>query len=58
MKNRFYGDVNDYIKYGMLDVLSKKYDSIGINWYLTDDRYGKIGDGNIDRHPGQVCFKM
>ncbi len=50
MKNRFYGDVNDYIKYGILDILSKKYDSIGINWYLTDDRHGKIGDGNIDRH--------
>ena len=50
MKNRFYGDVNDYIKYGILDILSKKYKSIGINWCLTDDRHGKNGDGNIDRH--------
>jgi len=50
MKNRFYGDVNDYIKYGILDILAKKYRSIGINWYLTDDQHGKKGDGNIDRH--------
>lgn len=50
MKNRFYGDVNDYIKYGILDIFSKKYKSIGINWYLTDDRHGKNGDGNIDCH--------
>ncbi|MBN1663995.1 MAG: hypothetical protein JW943_10385 [Deltaproteobacteria bacterium] len=46
MKNRFYGDVNDYIKYGILDILSEKYQSIGINWYLTDDGHGKAGDGN------------
>jgi len=50
MKNRFYGDVNDYIKYGILDILARHYKSIGINWYLTDDRHGKKGDGNIDRH--------
>lgn len=50
MKNRFYGDVNDYIKYGILDILSNHYNTIGINWYLTDDRHGKESDGNIDRH--------
>lgn len=50
MKNRFYGDVNDYIKYGILDILSQKYKSIGINWYLTDDRHGKKGDGNLNHH--------
>jgi len=50
MKNRFYGDVNDYIKYGILDILSNYYNAIGINWYLTDDRHGKEGDGKIDLH--------
>jgi len=50
MKNRFYGDVNDYIKYGILDILAKEYKSIGINWYLTDDQHGGKGDGKIDLH--------
>lgn len=50
MKNRFYGDVNDYIKYGILDILSKKYNAIGINWYLTDDRHGNQKHGNIMHH--------
>jgi hypothetical protein len=40
MKNRFYGDKKDYFKYGILDILSSKYESIGINWYLTDDNHG------------------
>lgn len=46
MKNRFYGDKKDYIKYGLLDVLSSEYKSIGINWYLTDDRHGNQRHGN------------
>lgn len=46
MKNRFYGDKKDYFKYGLLDVLSCRYDSIGINWYLTDDNHGHQGHGN------------
>jgi hypothetical protein len=45
MKNRFYGDKKDYFKYGLLDVLSYRYDSIGINWYLTDDNHGHQGHG-------------
>jgi hypothetical protein len=49
MKNRFYGDVNDYIKYGILDIFSKCY-RIGINWYLTDDKHGNQTHGNILRH--------
>jgi hypothetical protein len=36
MKNRFYGDKTDYIKYGLLDILTQEYDKVGINWYLTD----------------------
>lgn len=50
MKNRFYGDVNDYIKYGILDILSEDYKAIGINWYLTDDRHGNQNHGNVMRH--------
>jgi len=45
MKNRFYGDVNDYIKYVILDIFAKQYAAIGINWYLTDDDHGKQNDG-------------
>jgi len=33
MKNRFYGDKKDYIKYGLLDILSShisRLESIGI----------------------------
>lgn len=45
MKNRFYGDVNDYIKYGILDILTKDYEALGINWYLTDDQHGNQNHG-------------
>jgi|SRR3989339_2950 len=45
MKNRFYGDKKDYFKYGLLDILSSQYESIGINWYLTDDHHGHQGHG-------------
>ncbi|MGO9620192.1 MAG: hypothetical protein ACLPT6_02155 [Desulfobaccales bacterium] len=45
MKNRFYGDKKDYFKYGLLDILSYNYKSIGINWYLTDDHHGNQGHG-------------
>lgn len=50
MKNRFYGDKKDYIKYGLLNVLSSRYKSIGINWYLTDDRHGNQNHGNDTRY--------
>jgi hypothetical protein len=45
MKNRFYGDKKDYFKYGLLDILSANYESIGINWYLTDNNHGHQGHG-------------
>jgi len=50
MKNRFYGDKKDYFKYGLLDVLSTQYKSIGINWYLTDDRHGNPNHGKDIRY--------
>jgi hypothetical protein len=46
MKNRFYGDKKDYIKYGLLDILSDDYRAIGINWYLTDDHHGNQDHGH------------
>jgi len=46
MKNRFYGDKKDYIKYGLLDILSTDYRAIGINWYLTDDHHGNQNFGH------------
>ena len=50
MKNRFYGDKKDYFKYGILDILSTQYKSIGINWYLTDDRDGNQLHGKDIRY--------
>ena len=46
MKNRYYGDKKDYIKYGLLDVLTADYRSLGINWYLTDDHHGNQNHGH------------
>ncbi len=46
MKHRFYGDKKDYIKYGLLNVLSSRYSAIGINWYLTPDHHGNQNHGN------------
>jgi hypothetical protein len=46
MKNRFFGDKKDYIKYGLLNILSTDYRAIGINWYLTDDHHGNQNYGH------------
>ena len=50
MKHRFYGDKKDYIKYGLLDVLSSGYRAIGINWYLTDNHHGNPNHGDDTRY--------
>ena len=50
MKDRFYGDKKDYIKYGLLNVLSSQYKTIGINWYLTDDEHGNQQHGKDVRY--------
>ena len=51
MKNQYFGDQNDYVKYGLLRVLAKEF-RIGVAWMLTPP------DGNTDgkrtnylRHP-------
>lgn len=36
MKNQYFGDVNDYIKYGLLRVLSQAT-RVGVAWMLTPD---------------------
>jgi hypothetical protein len=60
MKNRFYGDKKDYFKYGLLDILSANYESIGINWYLTDDNHGnqKFGKDIGYLYNDQVNWKQ
>jgi hypothetical protein len=37
MKNQYCGDINDYYKYGLLRVLSKKSFRLGVCWMLTPD---------------------
>jgi hypothetical protein len=37
MKNRYFGDVNDYVKYGVLRCLARAGFSIGVCWMLTPD---------------------
>lgn len=43
MKNKYFGDIGDYGKYGLLRFLAKRNIIIGINWYLTED--DKSNDG-------------
>jgi hypothetical protein len=47
MKNQYFGDINDYCKYGLLRILSETGLKIGITWMLTEDdrtqEGGKIG---------------
>ena len=46
MKNQYFGDINDYRKYGLLRVLSEVSGlSIGMCWLLTQD--DGDGDGEI-----------
>ena len=44
MQNRYFGDVGDFSKYGMLRVLLKSGLKVGINWYLFPDQ-GHNKDG-------------
>src|SRR5690242_2319770 len=37
MKNQYFGDVNDYLKYGLLRCLSNVGLTIGVCWMLTQD---------------------
>jgi hypothetical protein len=48
MKNQYFGDVNDFRKYGLLRSLGAAGLSIGICWLLTADDAG--GDGELRRY--------
>jgi len=37
MKNQYFGDINDYLKYGILRCLANKGLQIGVCWMLTHD---------------------
>lgn len=43
MKNRYFGDINDYHKYGLLRDLAGAGLSIGVCWLLTEDDGGNHG---------------
>ena len=44
MQNKYFGDIGDFGKYGLLSFLSKYLDAggikLGINWYLVNDEEG------------------
>ena len=42
MKNQYFGDINDYRKYGLLRMLSKRF-TIGVGWMLTPNDAGTDG---------------
>jgi len=49
MKNQYFGDVNDYRKYGLLRILARRSGlSIGVCWLLTPDDGGT--DGELRRY--------
>jgi len=48
MKNQYFGDVNDYRKYGLLRVLARSGLSVGVCWLLTSDDGGT--DGQFRRY--------
>lgn len=43
MKNQYFGDVNDYRKYGILRCLRDAGHSLGVHWMLTPDDLGRDG---------------
>jgi len=48
MKNQYFGDINDYRKYGLLRGLADAGLSIGVCWLLTED--DGQGDGELRRY--------
>lgn len=45
MKDQYFGDINDYRKYGLLRAVASAGLSIGVCWLLTQDNAG--GDGEL-----------
>ena len=44
MKNQYAGDLHDYRKLGILRILSKFYNKIGVVWMLTENDDGNFGN--------------
>lgn len=55
MRNQFFGDINDYYKYGLLRTLVGAGDiKLGVCWMLTQDDGGSHGDKtNYLKDPGR-----
>lgn len=53
MKNQYFGDVNDYIKYSILRRLAGEGLKVGVCWMMTPPDNGKDGRklGYLDRRP-------
>jgi hypothetical protein len=52
MKNQYFGDINDYFKYGLLRLITKNTNlKIGVCWMLTEnDTEQKQNDGNKTKY--------
>jgi len=55
MKNQYFGDINDYRKYGVLRILSMSRIKIGICWMLTKDDVNKK-DGQITSYNNLIDY--
>ncbi len=60
MQNRYFGDIGDFSKYGMLRVLLRSGLKLGINWYLyPDEKHNRDGKHitylHRDRHKVELC---
>lgn len=53
MKNQYFGDINDYLKYGLLRVLTYQHGlTLAVCWMLTPDSPGR--DGRNTRYLGDA----
>ena len=53
MKNQYFGDANDFRKYGLLRTLQRTADlNVGVCWCLTDDDGGGGGERRTYHNPG------
>lgn len=55
MKNQYLGDINDYLKYGILRCLISKGLTLGVFWMLTPD--DKSSDGSKLRYFSDATWK-
>lgn len=57
MQNRYFADVGDFGKYGMLRYINRSNLKLGINWYLVPDE-SHNNDGKHDSYLFQEHFKI